>query len=184
MIPLFSKCQLYQLKKNPRSKNLYSISRHKKLYSSVKVDQQIVERQYNYSKTMKDQILTHGRNALIAGILLGMIIGGVIAWRTYNEQTIPIVLGVLVGGGAVTIIGGLFYLVLTSVARRGVKRWESLQIRISKHEALRNIIDKKGKNLYAVSMRVDSIINKNTVSVMDKSEALIEQCEEYEKALL
>ena len=133
---------------------------------------------------MKNQILTHGRNALIAGILLGMIIGGVVAWRTYNEQTIPIVLGVLVGGGAVTIIGGLFYLVLTSVARRGVKRWESLQIRISKHEALRNIIDKKGKNLYAVSMRVDSIINKNTVSVMDKSEALIEQCEEYEKALL
>lgn len=143
------------------------------------MDPKIVERQYNYSKTMKDQIMTHGRNALIAAILLGMILGGIIAWRTYNGQTIPIVLGVVIGGGAATIIGGLSYLVLTSVARRGVKRWENLQERVSKLKALDQIIDKKGENLYPVAhILLDRIINKHT-SVMDGSIALIEQCEEY-----
>ena len=128
---------------------------------------------------MKDQIMTHGRNALIAAIFLGMILGGVIAWSIYVKQTIPIVLGVLIGGGVATIIGGLSYFVLTSVARRGVYRWESLRERISKLKALDTIIDKKGEDLYPVAnILLDRIINKHT-SVMAGSEALIEQCEEY-----
>ena len=145
------------------------------------MDPKIVERQYNYSKAMKDQILSHGRNALVAAILLGMILGGIIAWRIYNNQTIPIVFGVLIGGGAVMIIGGLSYFVLTSVARRGVYRWESLQERISKLKALDKIIDKKGEDLYPVAhILLDRIINKRA-SVKNGSEALIKQCEEYQR---
>jgi len=156
------------------------LTRHTELEGFVKVDPKIVERQYNYSKTMKDQIMTHGRNALVAAILLGMILGGIIAWRTYKKQTIPIVLGVLIGGGTAVTIGGLPYLVLTSVARRGVYRWESLQERISKLKALDKIIDKKGEDLYPVAhILLDRIINKRT-SVRDGSEALIEQCQEYQ----
>lgn len=176
---LFSQCQII-FKKTPSFKNLHSISRHTELEGFVKVDPKIVERQYNYSKTMKDQIMTHGRNALVAAILLGMILGGIIAWRTYKKQTIPIVLGVLIGGGTAVTIGGLPYLVLTSVARRGVYRWESLQERISKLKALDKIIDKKGEDLYPVAhILLDRIINKRT-SVRDGSEALIEQCQEYQ----
>lgn len=160
--------------------SLHSISRHTELEGFVKVDPKIVERQYNYSKTMKDQITTHGRRALVAVILLGMILGGIIAWRTYKEQIIPIVLGVLIGGGAAVIIGGLSYFILTSVATRGVYRWKSLQERISKLKALDKIIDKKGEDLYPVpNILLDRIINKHT-SVKDGSEALIEQCEEYQ----
>ena len=160
--------------------NLHSISRHTELEGFVKVDPEIVERQYDYSKTMKDKIMTHGRRALVAAILFGMILGGIIAWRTYKEQIIPIVLGVLIGGGAAVIIGGLSYFILTSVARRGVNRWKSLQERILKLKALDKIIDKKGEDLYPVpKILLERIINKHT-SVKDGSEALIEQCEEYQ----
>ena len=160
--------------------NLHSISRHTELEGFIKVDPEIVERQYDYSKTMKDKIMTHGRRALAAAILFGMILGGIIAWRTYKEQIIPIVLGVLIGGGAAVIIGGLSYFILTSVARRGVNRWKSLQERILKLKALDKIIDKKGEDLYPVpKILLERIINKHT-SVKDGSEALIEQCEEYQ----
>ena len=158
------------------------ISRHTELEAFVKVDPEVVKRQYNYSKTMKDRIMTHGRNALVAVILLGMILGGIIAWGTYKKQTIPIVLGVLIGGGAAVIIGGLSYLVLTSVARRGVYRWENLQNRISKIKALDKKIDKKGEDLYPVAyVLLDRIINsKRRNSIMDGAKELIEQCEEYQ----
>ena len=162
--------------------NLHLISRHTELESFVKVDPEIVERQYSYSKTMKDQITTHGRKALFPAIVLGMILGGIIAWRTYNEQTISIVLGVLIGGGAAVVIGGLSYFILTSVATRGVKRWESLRERISKLRDLDKIIDKKGEALHPVPhVLLDMIINKldKHTSVKEESEALIEQCEEY-----
>lgn len=164
--------------------NLHSISRHTELGSFVKVAPKRVERQYKYSNTMKGQITTHGRNALVATIFLGMILGGIIAWRTYTEQTIPIVLGALIGGGVAVIIGGLSYFILISVATRGVYRWNSLQERISKLnlKALERIIDRKGEALYPVQILLDSIINRHISagSVKEGSEALIEQCEEYQ----
>lgn len=166
-----------------KTEYLALLARHTKLEGFVKVDPKIVERQYSYSTTMKDKITTHGRNALVATIFFGMILGGIIAWRTYNEQTIPIVLGVLIGGGVAVIIGGLSYFIVRGVATRGVKRWKSLKERISKLEPLDKIIDKKGEALYPVPhVLLDKIISKldKNTSVKVESEALIEQCEEYQ----
>ena len=142
-----------------------------------------MERQYDYSKTMKDKIVTHARNALIAAILLGMILGGVIAWREYHGKTIPTVFGVLIGGGSVTVIGGLAYFILTSVARRGVKKWEGLRDRVSKLKALDKLIDNKAEVLYPVAnILLDRIIDKHT-SVTKGSIALIKQCDKYDETL-
>lgn len=146
---------------------------------AIEVDPGIVERQYNYSKTMKEQIVNHATKALMAAILLGMILGGVIAWKTYNSKIIPIVFGVFVGGGSVTIIGGLAYLILLSVGRRGVKKWEGLRDRVSKLKAMDKLIDEKAEDLYPVpNILLDRIINKHT-SVTRGSIALIKQCDKY-----
>ncbi|XP_078347279.1 uncharacterized protein LOC144632483 [Oculina patagonica] len=154
-------------------------TRHTDLVGAVEVDPGIVERQYNYSKKMKEQIVNHATKALIAAILLGMILGGVIAWRTYNAEIIPIVLGVFAGGGSVTIIGGLAYLILISVARRGVKKWEGLRDRVSKLKVLDKLIEKKTEDLYPVpNILLDRILNKHT-NVTRGSIALIKQCDKY-----
>ena len=58
---------------------------------------------------MKNNIVTHGRRAWILSVLLGLILGGVIAWTAWNSQILPVVFGVLIGGGALLIIGGLVY---------------------------------------------------------------------------
>ena len=163
--------------------NILTFSRHSDLVGRVEVDPAIVERQYNYSKTMKDQIVTHARNALMAAILLGLILGGVIAWRTYDGRTLPIVFGVLIGGGSVAIVGGLSYLILVSVAKRGVKRWEGLRQRISQLKAMDKRIDTKAGHLYPIPhVLLDRIINKRT-SVTKGSVALINQCDKYNENL-
>ena len=58
---------------------------------------------------MKNNIVTHGRRAWILSVLLGLILGGVIAWTAWNSQILPVVFGVLIGRGALLIIGGLVY---------------------------------------------------------------------------
>lgn len=127
---------------------------------------------------MKDQIVTHARNALIAAIVLGMIVGGVIAWSTFNGKTLPIVFGVLIGGGSVTIVGGVAYLIWISVARREVKKWEGLRDRVSKLKALDKLIDKKAEDLYPVAnILLDRIINKHVTKGSIK--AVINQCDKY-----
>ena len=76
---------------------------------------------------MKNNIVTHGRRAWILSVLLGLILGGVIAWTAWNSQILPVVFGVLIGGGALLIIGGLVYFIFAAVAERGVRKWKQLQ---------------------------------------------------------
>ena len=142
------------------------------------VDPKIVEERCESSKKMKSQILSHGRNALIAAILLGMIIGGVTAWSKWKDQILPVVLGVITGGGAVLIVGGIVYLVFAAVAARGVKKWDDLRKRASQLEEMDKIIDRKASKLHRVPMLLDMIANK-LQSVKQGSIQLVEQCDKY-----
>ena len=76
---------------------------------------------------MKNNIVTHGRRAWILSVLLVLILGGVIALTAWNSQILPVVFGVLIGGGALLIIGGLVYFIFAAVAERGVRKWKQLQ---------------------------------------------------------
>lgn len=85
--------------------------------------------------------------------------------------------GVLIGGGVVVIIGGLFYFIVRGVVIRGVKRWKSLKEWILKFEFLDKIIDKKGEVLYFVFyVLLDKIISKfdKNISVKVELEVFIE----------
>lgn len=156
--------------------------RHSDLVGRVEVDPAIVERQYNYSKTMQKQIVTHARNALIAAIFLGMILGGLIAWQRWNGAALPIVLGVLTGGGSVLIIGGLAYFILTSVAKRGVNKWAGLRERVAQLKEMDKRIDKKAQDLYPVPhILLGRIIDQKT-SVTRGSVALIKECNKYNES--
>ena len=132
----------------------------------------IVKERCEYSKKMKSQILSHGRNALIAAILLGMIVGGVTAWSKWKDQILPVVLGVITGGGAVLIVGGIVYLVFAAVAARGVKKWDDLWKRPSQLTEM----DEMASKLHRVPMLLDMIANK-VQSVKQGSIQLVEQCE-------
>ena len=83
--------------------------RHTKIGARANVYPSLVEERYQYSETMKNNIVTHGRRAWILSVLLGLILGGVIAWTAWNSQILPVVFGVLIGRGALLIIGGLVY---------------------------------------------------------------------------
>ena len=142
------------------------------------MDPEIVQKRYDYSKRMKNQIVTHGKNALIASVILGMILGGLIAWEKWNDQILSIVFGILIGGGATLLVGGLTYLIFTAVATRGVKKWEELQKRVSEFQIMDKIIDQKAQELYDVLMLLDMIASKEQ-SVKQSSIQLVKQCEDY-----
>lgn len=144
------------------------------------VDPEIVKKRYEYSKRMKNQIVTHGKNALIASVILGMILGGLIAWAKWNDQILPILFGISIGGGATLIVGGLTYLIFTAVATRGVKKWDELQRRVSEFQIMNKIIDQKAQELYPVPMLLEMIASKEqTGGVKQGSIQLVKQCEDY-----
>ena len=142
------------------------------------VDSKLVEERYEYSKKMKSQIVLHGKNALIAAVLLGMILGGLIAWSMWNGQILPVVFGVLIGGGAVLVLGGVTYFIFAAVAARGVNKWEDLHKRASEFQKMDKIIDRKAQELYAVPMLLNMIANK-VQTVKQGSIQLVKQCEGY-----
>lgn len=142
------------------------------------VNREIVNNRYEYSKRMKNQIVKHGKNALIASVILGMILGGLIAWAKWNDQILPILFGISIGGGATLIVGGLTYLIFTAVATRGLKKWDELQKRVSEFQIMERIVDPKAKELHAVPILLGTIASKE-LSVKQGSIELVKQCEDY-----
>lgn len=142
------------------------------------VDSKLVEERYECTKKMKSQIVLHGKNALIAAVLLGMILGGLIAWSMWNGQILPVVFGVLIGGGAVLVLGGLTYFIFAAVAARGVNKWEDLHKRASEFQKMDKIIDRKAQELYAVPTLLGMIANK-VQPVKQGSIQLVKQCKGY-----
>ena len=142
------------------------------------MDPQIVEKRCEYSMKMKSQIVSHGKNALIATVLLGIILGGVIAWKTWNGNILLVVFGVLIGGGVTLVIGGLTYAIFTAVAVTAVKKWEVLQTRASKFQGMTKKIDRIAKTLYGVHLLLDIIASKEE-TVKEGSIQLVEKCRDY-----
>lgn len=142
------------------------------------VDPQIVEKRCEYSMKMKSQIVSHGENALIATVLLGIILGGVIAWKTWNGNILLVVFGVLIGGGVTLVIGGLTYAIFTAVAVTAVKKWEALQTRASKFQDMAKKIDRIAETLYGVHLLLDIIASKEE-TVKEGSIQLVEKCRDY-----
>ena len=142
------------------------------------MDPQTVEKRCEYSMKMKSQIASHGKNALIATVLLGIILGGVIAWTTWNGKILPVVFGVLVGGGVTLVIGGLTYAIFTAVAVTAVKKWEALQTRASEFQGMGKNIDRIAEKLYVVHLLLDFIASKEE-TVKEGSIQLVEKCRDY-----
>ncbi|CAH3015201.1 unnamed protein product, partial [Porites evermanni] len=99
-----------------------------KVLFQIKVPSQ---QKFSLSEILRDNKKQHGRRAWILSILLGLILGGVIAWMAWNSQILPAVFGVLIGGGALLIIGGLVYFIFAAVAERRVRKWKQLQQGVS-----------------------------------------------------
>lgn len=101
-----------------------------------------VEDRHNSSKTRREKIVTHAGKALLAAILLGLILGGVIGWG--SPDRLPTVVWVLVGGGSVLVVGGLCYTILVGVAFRNVKRWENLRGKVQELPVTDDLIEEIG----------------------------------------
>ena len=142
-------------------------------------DPKTVEKRCEYSKTMKSQIVSHGKNALIATVLLGMILGGVIAWTTQNGKILPVMFGVLIGGGTTLVIGGLTYAIFTAVAVTGVKKWEALQKRASEFQDMAKKINRIANKLYGVHLFLDIIASSKEETVTEDSLQIVEKCRDY-----
>ena len=160
------------------------VFRHTEMKGRAGVDPKLVEERHQYSMTMKDKIVTHGRNAWVAAALLGMCLGGLIAWASWKDQILPKLLGVLIGGGAVLIIGGLAYCIFTTVAARGVRKWDDLRKRAWQLQQMDKIIDKKLQELYPIPNVLLSMIiaEASKQSIKQVSIKLVKQCQKYDSA--
>ena len=141
-------------------------------------DYDFVEKRREYSMKMKSQIVSHGKNALIATVRLGSILGGEEAWTAWNGMILPVVSGVLIGGGMTLVIGGLTYAIFTAVAVTAVKKWEALQTRASEFRDMGKKIDRIAEKLYGVHLLLDMIASKEE-TVKEGSIQLVEKCREY-----
>ena len=109
---------------------------------------------------MKNNIVTHGRRAWILSVLLGLILGGVIAWTAWNSQILPVVFGVLIGGGALLIIGGLVYFIFAAVAERGVRKWKQLQQEVSHLQDTAKFILRKAQELNLLPALLQMMVDR------------------------
>ena len=127
---------------------------------------------------MKNNIVTHGRRAWILSVPLGLILGGVIALTAWNSQILPVVFGVLIGGGALLIIGGLVYFIFAAVAERRVRKWKQLQQRVSHLQDTAKFILRKAQELNLLPVQLQVMVDRQQ-PIKECSIALVEQCEEY-----
>ena len=140
------------------------------------VDAQIMEKRREYYMKMKSQIVSHGKNALIATVLLGSILGGVEAWITWNGMILPVVFGVLIGVGMTLVIAsGLTYAIFTAVAVTAVKKGEALRTRF---QDMDKKIDRIAVQFYGVHLLLDMIASKED-TVKEGSIQLVEKCGDY-----
>ena len=152
--------------------------RHTKIGARANVYPSLVEERYQYSETMKNNIVTHGRRAWILSVLLGLILGGVIAWTAWNSQILPVVFGVPIGGGALLIIGGLVYFIFAAVAERGVRKWKQLQQGVSHLQDTTKFILRKAQELNLLPVQLQMMVNRQQ-PIKECSIALVKQCEKY-----
>lgn len=142
-----------------------------------------VEDRHNSSKTRREKIVTHAGKALLAAILLGLILGGVIGWG--SPDRLPTVVWVLVGGGSVLVVGGLCYTILVGVACRNVKRWENLRGKVQELPVTDDLIEEIGtkySTLYPIPKIFLSDIEgdeTNPSNVKRVSRDLINQLKSY-----
>lgn len=145
------------------------------------VDAEYVESRYKYSKQMNSQIASHGKNALIAAIVLGMIIGACVVWFSWKHEVLLTVLGALVGGGTVLVIGSIIYFSFTTAARGWEKKWKGLQESVTKFERTEKIIDKKAMALFSVQSEIE-MMAKQIKSVTECKSELIKLFKDYRAA--
>lgn len=154
---------------------------HNKMKARAGVDAEYVESRYKYSKQMNSQIASHGKNALIAAIVLGMIIGACVVWFSWKHEVLLTVLGALVGGGTVLVIGSIIYFSFTTAARGWEKKWKGLQESVTKFERTEKIIDEKAMALFSVQSEIE-MMAKQIKSVTECKSELIKLFKNYRAA--
>ncbi|XP_068762657.1 uncharacterized protein [Montipora capricornis] len=154
---------------------------HTKMKASAEVTAEYVETRYRDSKQMNSQIASHGKNALIAAIVLGMIIGACVVWFSWKQEVLLTVLGALVGGGTVLVIGLIIYFSLTTVARGWEKKWKGLQESVTELKKMLKIIDTKAMALCSVQLEIE-MMAKQVKSVTECKSELVENFKDYRAA--
>ena len=96
----------------------------------------------------------------------------------WNSQILPVVFGVLIGGGALLIIGGLVYFIFAAVAERRVRKWKQLQQGVSHLQDTAKFILRKAQELNLLPALLQMMVDRQQ-PIKECSIALVEQCEKY-----